>query len=148
MSLRANNPGNIKGEDKWVGLVGKDKRGHLQFDTLAHGCRALARTFQQKYRNGKTTLLAICESWADAGDTQGSIPGNPLNNPHDYALYVGQRVGLGVTQAIPQPEKNVWTLYNILMAMAAFECGEECPQGGMLQGIGLWLERWVEGKQA
>lgn len=81
------NPGCVKNArgNPWQGSEGSDDRGHARFVHPSFGCRAVIRTLASKYLNGKQSIKKIIEDWAPASDTQGSIPGNPPNNPVAYA---------------------------------------------------------------
>lgn len=67
-----NNPGNLKGNDKWIGATGHDKFGHVTFDTPEHGARALQRDVQtHQARHPEHTLTDFMNSYAaENGDSE------------------------------------------------------------------------------
>lgn len=68
--MKNNNPGNLKGNDKWLGMTGKDKYGHIIFDTLEHGIRALKRNLQNHAKNNPNqTLINYMNSYAEENGT-------------------------------------------------------------------------------
>lgn len=68
---RNNNPGNLKGNDKWQGMIGKDKQGHVIFDTIENGIRALKKNLNNhKKSNPKQTLKAYMNSYAEENGTK------------------------------------------------------------------------------
>ena len=109
---RNNNPGNLKNDpdDPWNGTIGQDDRGHAIFEDVVHGVRAMAKTILAKWNNGYNTLIEMIgdpeHGWAPASDTQGSIPGNPPNDPVEYATTVGAWLSIGIDAVMPLGEDD------------------------------------------
>lgn len=149
---KRNNPGNIKGKDSWKGKTGADERGHIIFDTPENGFRALLRTLESKWLAGKRTLVEIFAGkdedgdgkpdggWAPADDTQGSIEGNPANEPQSYAQTVGGWLGVSPTAQLPSPATDPDLWFRIARAISRYENGESWPRGASWRGAALWWE--------
>lgn len=136
-----NNPLNVKqGSDPWKGSTGADNRGHAIFADPADGIRAGCRILQQKWNNGKRTLLAIILEWAPVNDTQGGLPGYPANDPADYAAYVALRAGIGMNDPLPYLADDAALYARIMRAMANFETGEKCPWSFIIRGMAMWFD--------
>ncbi|MBY0275555.1 peptidoglycan DD-metalloendopeptidase family protein [Candidatus Binatia bacterium] len=134
VAIKNKNYLNVKnGDDPWMDVGGKpsktDPKGHAVFSDPVYGIRAgllLLRTYFLKH--DRRTILAILSRWAPATDTIGSQPGNPHNEPSQYALFVAQRMGISQTQklALFRDDKTVddlGQLRALFAAMAAYEVG-------------------------
>lgn len=152
---RNRNPLNVKQNpaNRWRGAPGMDERGHAVFENEAWGIRAAVRTLAQKYANGKQTLIAITSDWAPKSDTQGSVPGNPPNNPVKYAAFVAARLPYDEMQVLPLFERggairDYTLLVHLIRAMATYENGHDyvLRDSWIMEGIGLYLKTYVEGR--
>lgn len=155
MGLKSKNPLNVKQtrpHDPWRGTIGVDSRGHVQFDDEIFGIRAAVRTLAAKYNKGKVTIAAIIADWAPASDTIGSIPGNPQNDPGEYAAFVAERMGWAVDVRLGLFEPSGRTrwpglLIDMLEAMIEYEngVGTHLPMSKILHGIAEYYRDFVEG---
>lgn len=126
LTVRANNPGAVKGVNSkggsigWEGQIGVDERGHAKFSKVLFGARAMAMVVSKKlYLEGKNTLNAMLASYAGIEDTIGSIPGGKANDPKGYAARVGKDVGL--SPAVPVPYSKFRA---VLYSMTTVETGK------------------------
>src|SRR5262245_10750526 len=148
--IKNNNYVNVKnGADPWMDADGKrsrtDPKGHAIFADPAYGVRAgllVLRAYFMKHQ--LRTILAILSRWAPASDTIGSQPGNPHNNPSEYALFVSNRMGIAVDQPLELFGQdgsvgNVGQLRGLFSAMAAYETGGgfEVPAAEFQAGLEL-----------
>ena len=101
--LRNNNPGNLKqGGPAWYGQVGVDNTGTVIFDSVENGLRALAIDLVNKQRlHGYDTLKSIFNIYAPVSDG---------NNPDEYALSVGNEIGIGPNESFTINSNNVKAL--------------------------------------
>lgn len=148
-----NNPLNIKGDDDWVGRIGTDSRGHVIFDTEEHGIRAAARTMDNKWKAGQKTLRELIggtkdrgyeNGWAPRSDTQGSVPGNPQNDPDLYADTIALRVGIDADRRLPNPRNNPAIWANIIAEMSYYENGKYTDYVVILRGVIDWWDFFVK----
>ncbi|MCW5892929.1 MAG: peptidoglycan DD-metalloendopeptidase family protein [bacterium] len=150
VGIKNNNYLNVKnGPDPWMDAHGKpsrtDARGHAVFADPAYGVRAglrQLRTYFVKHRC--RTVLAILSRWAPASDTIGSLPGNPHNNPSQYAVFVSNRMGIAIDQPLELFDEDgnvddVGQLRRLFAAMAAYEIGGgfEVPEAELTAGLAL-----------
>jgi hypothetical protein len=145
---RNNNICNVKNDpaDRWNDVGGEcasrtDARGHAVFVDPAFSARAADICYQEKWENGKRSLLALCRDWAPESDTEGSLPGRPKNDPVAYALFIAKRASLGIYEELPAPKDNILTWCRIQLAMARWEMGEDCPMSTILRGAAMFMEK-------
>jgi len=132
------NPLNIKQPSEgqhWQGAELTNDAGTEIFASEIWAIRAAFISLTRKWHNNKTTIQAIVNDWAPADDTQGSIAGNPPNDPVDYANYVAKAVGCSPLQALSSPEDtpHLWAV--IIRAMSIFETSEPCDWDIIFGGI-------------
>ena len=131
------NPWNVKQvtpPDKWVGSEGQDNRGHAKFIAPHFAGRAALHLFNRHWhddldnqRPGLRTLNGLMgdeeRGWCPASDTQGSIPGNPQNNPSQVATFIADHIAFNPDADLPSPTDDpaLWLL--ILYYLAFTEDG-------------------------
>lgn len=87
LTERFNNPGALKladpnnAEAKWKGEVGRDKYGHIQFDTPANGARAQAINAYNTITKNKPTVQEYINKYA-------------TGNQKQYADFVAKQLGI------------------------------------------------------
>lgn len=149
MGNNRNNPLNIKGNDPWLGRTGHDDRGHITFATEEYGIRANWRCLQKMLLNGHDTIDKLCAEWAPSNDTQGSIAGNPKNNPRDYANFIAKKVHFAPDWSLPALTPSVDLWLNIFSAMDEYENGADrkCDMSSIIRGYADWLQDFIEKKE-
>jgi hypothetical protein len=71
LGAKNNNPFNLRGSDKWQGKTGKDKQGHIQFDSLENGVRAGIKNLKNHAaKNPNQTLEQYMNSYAEENGTE------------------------------------------------------------------------------
>jgi len=107
LGIRNNNPGNIKfsAANNWRGQIGKDKFGHVIFDTPEHGIRAIGKNLDSYFSSGRNTASKIAASWAEKNKTE-------------YAEFIASRTGRGVNDVLGEADK-----FNVVKAIIHFENG-------------------------
>lgn len=147
------NPGCIRDVSDnvaWKGKKGVDSTMHVIFDSMPNGCRALWRVIQQKIMSGNNSPLEFCRSYADAKDTQGSIPGGKLNEPDKYCDYLCRSIGIGayddLTAFDMQGElANIDQATRLFRAISRYENSGWVPkQSDMFEGLAIMLRDKVE----
>lgn len=108
---RNNNPGNIRYNPKFKGVIGKDARGFSIFKNHLYGIRAM-RVLIQNYirKRGINTIAGIVNRYAPAADN---------NKPLLYAKYVSQQTGIPMNQRILLSQVDM-----IIPAMVRMETGK------------------------
>lgn len=108
--LRNNNPGNIKqGATPWNGQVGKDSAGLVIFDSVENGIRALAMNLVNQQRKRKlNTLNSIFDIYAPSSDN---------NNPRQYALMVGNAIGVNPNENFVISQANIRPLIQAIISV-------------------------------
>lgn len=99
VGLRQNNPGNLRpGNDIWQGQSGT-QNGFLVFSSPEYGIRALSRTLANYRRMFNiTTLRETFRRYAPASDN---------NDPHGYAQFVANALGIGMDDPVDLSDPNV-----------------------------------------
>lgn len=87
LGVRNNNPGNIKWNalNNWVGQMGKDSQGHIIFDTIENGIRAMNITLRNYRKSGRNTIRKVIQ-----GD--GLRAGWAEGNQAPYIKYLSSRM--------------------------------------------------------
>ena len=134
-------------EIRWKGSVGYDPQGHAIFESEAFGARAAFRQLQQYWNQGTRSVLDICETWAPASDTIGSIGGTEKNSPVEYAAFLSERTGLSIHEMLPRLEDAPGVYIGLVHAMARYEQGFEVRLSNVVQGYALWLADFIEEKE-
>jgi hypothetical protein len=110
--LRNNNPANLKDFGiPWVGKVGTDEGGFVQFASPEAGFRAAARNLQTHYQRGQRTIRDIISSHAPDAE----------NDTESYIKNVAKWTGLDPNKPFDLTEENVTKL---LTAMTRQENGK------------------------
>lgn len=111
ISVRQNNPLNIRPtSDNWQGKIG-EQNGYVVFDTPENGFRAAAKNLITYKNRGVETVRSAIEMWAP----------NSENNTSAYVDFVSKKLGVEPDQKINLSDKN--TLVNMLTAQSEFESG-------------------------
>ena len=113
LGIRNNNPGNLRGNDLWLGRSGVDEQGFVQFKTPQAGIRALAinlKNQQKKY--GINTIEVLVSKYAPSNE----------NDTQGYIRFVSQQTGIQPNQKINLSKPDV--LYKLSKAIMAMENGE------------------------
>lgn len=116
--IRNKNPGNLKkaASPTWHGEIwpGTDER-FCQFETMAHGCRAIMRTLRTYHKlHGLETVEEIVGRWAPSNE----------NDTRSYALHVASAIGRSIDERIPFDDDPTYYLA-IAKAIARHECGPD-----------------------
>jgi len=101
--IRFNNFWCVK-DARWKGEIGKDARGHAQFDNPVSGARAFALLMHAyRYKYNLKTADQLIARYAPSDDCVGSI-GTPPNCPYginpvaEYSARVAKAVGKGTNE--------------------------------------------------
>lgn len=115
--IRLRNPGNLeRTSEVWHGEIrpGADER-FCEFETMAHGCRAIMRTLRTYHKlHGLETVEEIVGRWAPSNE----------NDTTSYALHVASAIGRAVDERIPFDDDPTYYLA-IAKAIARHECGAD-----------------------
>lgn len=135
------------GNDRWLGQVGQDDRGHAQFRHPVFSCRAACRILARYFERGARTLQDVFQRYAPESDTVGSLPGQAANNPHAYAKFVAQKCGISPFEPAALFDgdghvEDAAMLRNALRAMAWYESNVEASCDVIGAGIALYEENW------
>jgi len=64
LGLRNNNPGNVRSNDPWKGMIGQDNKGFAVFENIAWGLRAMAKSIIHEFNVGNDTVALLIYEWA------------------------------------------------------------------------------------
>jgi len=136
--IRNNNPGNLRPEDNWQGMVGT-AGGFIVFKDVSWGLRALATDLVNKNKRGLQTITQIISAYAPASDN---------NNVPAYIAAVSNYTGIGPTEVFFM---DTPTLHSLMRAIVDHEngiAGQLITDDDIDQGIGMVSEnivQWLQG---
>lgn len=128
---RNNNPGNIRhNRDVYKGEVTSSDPAFKSFKDMAHGFRAMFKTYGTYVKNGYNTLDKLINRWAPAADN---------NNTSNYIQRVSRMSGIKSEDLIDPTNKDQMT--KLAYAMATVELGHEPSQADVQAGWNLLSEK-------
>lgn len=136
VGIRNNNPGNLRGDDKWQGKTGADDKGYVKFDTPQSGIRALAvNLINQQEKHGLNTVTDIINKYAPAGDN---------NDTEAYISHVSEMLGVAPDKKLNL--KNQELLTGLVGAVIHHENGSQ-PYSDRAINSGVMLALGKEAKK-
>jgi len=105
-NIKNNNPGNLRGSDKWKGRIGTDKNGFVIFDTLQSGARAMVINAVNNMKQHKTLRRYIYDY----------APPTDNNDTANYLKYLVKATGVDADAAFP-----IQTEYIARLCLAQFK---------------------------
>lgn len=130
LSVRQNNPLNIRPtSDNWQGKIG-EQNGYVVFDTPENGFRAAAKNLMTYKTRGVETIRSAINMWAPKSE----------NDTAAYIDFVSKKMGISPDQRIDLSDKG--TLVAMLMAQSEFESGgkffnKDAIIGGVDSALGV-----------
>lgn len=110
--IRNNNPGNLRGNDLWLGRTGQDEGGFLKFKTPQAGIRALAINIKnQQKKHGINTIEELINKYAPKNE----------NDTANYIQFVSEQTGINPRQRLNL--SNPKNLYKLSKAIILMENG-------------------------
>ena len=114
LSVRNNNPGNIRDVGiSWEGRVGSES-GFVKFDTPAMGVRAMTKNLYSYQNRGLTSVRDMISTWAPPSE----------NNTNSYVNQVASAMGVDPNQSINLASNPALT-QKMINAMIRVEGGSE-----------------------
>jgi hypothetical protein len=110
-TFKNNNPGNLRWNSKFKGVVGKSKNGFAIFSSKYAGLAAMENLLKNYIKKGFNTLEKILYRYAPPTDN---------NNTEAYIQFVSQRSGI-VRNAILKADQ----VASFIPAMVKMETGKE-----------------------
>lgn len=123
--IKNRNPLNVRqpDDDTWDGSVSTEPiNNEAIFCHEIFGFRAACKDLAAyQLKHGCDSVLKIIQRWAECGDTQGSIAGNPANDPIAYAAFIEKKTGIITSRplALFDGEGKVTSSGNLISIMAA-----------------------------
>lgn len=130
MGFRNNNPGNMRYNPAFRGVIGKDSRGFAIFKTHYHGLRAMRILLQNYIKKGFNTIDRIVNRYAPASDN---------NRPDLYTSFVSMKSGILANQKLTFAD-----LEKIIPAMVEMETGKKLSTWDLsvsrhIEKLGAWI---------
>ncbi|MBE3132727.1 MAG: hypothetical protein IMZ55_04585 [Acidobacteria bacterium] len=122
----------------WIGSKGELPNGTVVFATEALSARAYFLNAENQLRKTAKTLYRFIADYAPAGDPIGSVPGNPPNDPPEYASYIAQNVYFHasiLSEPLPLPSDCPDLWFSIACWASRYETGKPPHWGAIAVGL-------------
>jgi hypothetical protein len=135
---------------RWLGSENENPQGTALFISPEYSARAYFINAEHQLLATPKNLLQFISDYAPADDSIGSLPGNPPNDPAEYAHYVLLHShipaswltatvalgGLPVSYTLPLPSEDPAMWLSIALAASYYETGK--PPSATVIVLGLY----------
>lgn len=127
---------------RWDGSTGANEQGTAIFLLPAMSARAYFLNAENILRKTPMALDAFLATYAPTSDSIGSIPGNPPNDPDEYANFIGSRLlplDLDTVNYLPLPTTRPDLWFAIAAWASQYETGKPPVWSQILLGLAAFL---------